>query len=84
MKLNVMGTEYDVAVKKFKDDPIFEENSFDGFCDGYAKRITVCDMHTYPGWDTEDEVTVKAAQKLTLRHEIVHAFFYESGLAASC
>lgn len=83
MKLNIMGTEYDVAIKKFDDDPIFAENSFDGYCDGYAKTIIVCDMHTYPGWNKENEATVKAAQKATLRHEIVHAFLYESGLADS-
>lgn len=32
---------------------------------------------------TEQPGTVAAAQKETLRHEIVHAFFNESGLADS-
>ena len=40
-------------------------------------------MHTYKGWDNEAEKTGAAAQKQTIRHEIVHAFFDESGLMDS-
>lgn len=40
-------------------------------------------MSTYKGWEHEPPETIDAAQKETLRHEIVHAFFDESGLADS-
>ena len=40
-------------------------------------------MHTYPGWDNEEEETIQQCMKQTLRHEIVHAFLCESGLADS-
>ena len=40
-------------------------------------------MRTHKGWEYESEQTKQASQKLTLRHEIVHAFFNESGLMDS-
>ena len=70
-------------MKKHKDDEVFERNHFDGYHDGYQKKIVTCDMHTYPGWDKEEEETIQQCMKQTLRHEIVHAFLCESGLADS-
>ena len=83
MTVNILGTPYEIIVKKYDEEEAFDRSSISGFCDGYAKQIVVCDMHTYKGWENEEEKTVVAAQKQTLRHEIVHAFFYESGLMDS-
>ena len=83
MTVNILGTPYEIIVKKYDEDEAFERRSIVGFCDGYVKEIVVCDMHTYKGWENEAEKTVVAAQKQTLRHEIVHAFFHESGLIDS-
>ena len=83
MTVNILGTPYEIIVKKYDEEEAFDRSSISGFCDGYAKQIVVCDMHTYKGWENEKEKTVVAAQKQTLRHEIVHAFFYESGLMDS-
>ena len=83
MTVNILGTSYEVVVKKYDEEEAFDSRSIAGFCDGYAKEIVVCDMHTYKGWENEAEKTVNAAQKQTLRHEIVHAFFDESGLMDS-
>lgn len=80
MKVNVLGTEYEIIVKKYDEDEIFEKRSFAGYCDGLAKEIVLCDMHTYKGWEDEPEKTIQICQKENLRHEIVHAFFNESGL----
>ena len=41
------------------------------------------EFDTYKGWEHEAEKTIVAAKKQTLRHEIVHAFFDESGLTES-
>lgn len=86
MTVNVLGTPYSITIKQYADDEVFERRSIAGYCNGYTKEIVVCDMHTYKGWEHETEETVTAAQKQTLRHEIVHAFFYESGLmdSANC
>lgn len=80
MKVNILGTEYTIEVKKYDDEPEFDRRSINGFCDGYAKRIVVCDMHTFKGWENEREETITENHKVTLRHEIVHAFLNESGL----
>ena len=80
MTLNILGTDYSVEIKKYNDDEAFDRNSFSGYCDGYAKKIVCCDMNTYKGWENEEQQTIDATQKMTLRHEIVHAFFFESGL----
>lgn len=80
MKVNVLGTEYTITVKKYTEEEAFERRSICGFCDGYTKEIVVCDMHTYKGWENEIEPTIIACHKETVRHEIVHAFFNESGL----
>lgn len=81
--VNVLGTPYEVIVKKYDEEEAFEKRSICGFCDGYLKQIVVCDMHTYKGWELESEGTIMSSQKETLRHEIVHAFFNESGLMDS-
>lgn len=40
-------------------------------------------MSTYKGWEYELPETVAACEKHCIRHEIVHAFLSESGLADS-
>ena len=81
MIVNVLGTDYTITVKKYDEDEAFDRLNVDGYCETFAKRITVCDMNTCKGWEHEEKDNIEAAQKETLRHEIVHAFFYESGLA---
>ena len=83
MRVNILGTEYTIEVKKYTEDDAFERNRFDAYHDGYQKKIVTCDMRTYPGWDNEEEETIQECMKQTLRHEITHAFLHESGLAES-
>ena len=83
MTVNILGTPYEIIVKKYDEEEAFDRRSIAGFCDGYTKEIVVCDMRTYKDWENETEKTVTAAQKQTIRHEIVHAFFFESGLTES-
>ncbi|MBQ7344569.1 MAG: hypothetical protein IJW45_00715 [Oscillospiraceae bacterium] len=83
MTVNILGTPYAVTVKKYEEEEAFARRSICGFCDGYTKVIVVCDMSTYKGWENEPPETIDAAQKQTMRHEIVHAFFDESGLMDS-
>ena len=83
MTVNILGTEYTITVKKYEEDEAFERLSIDGYCDGHIKAIVICDISTYKGWEHEPKETLEIAQRQTLRHEIVHAFFVESGLASS-
>ena len=73
MIVNVLGTEYTIEIKKYAEDEAFERRSIDGYCD----------MSTYKGWEHETKETISASEKKTLRHEIVHAFFDESGLGSN-
>lgn len=84
MKLNILGTEYSVAMFAYDERPEFKKNSIDGFCDSISKEIIICDMKTYPGYEEENPGYLNIVEKQILRHEIVHAFFNESGLQDSC
>ncbi|HWP50616.1 MAG TPA: hypothetical protein VN626_02855 [Clostridia bacterium] len=81
IKINVLGTKYEVITKKYDEAKAFKRHSVCGFCDGYMKRIVICDPVTFPGWEHEDKTTIGIAWGETVRHEIVHAFLNESGLA---
>mgnify|MGYP004506516533 FL=1 len=83
MKVGILGTDYEIIIKKYTDDEVFERRGIDGYCDHLQKQIVVCDMTTYKGWEHEPQKTAEIAQLQTLRHEIVHAFLSESGLADS-
>ncbi|WP_305117539.1 hypothetical protein [Acutalibacter muris] len=83
MKLNVLGTEYSITVKKYDEDEYFKRADCNGYCSQSLKEIVVCDMATYPGWEHEPQETMDINKRSTLRHEIVHAFFNESGLSCN-
>lgn len=81
MKLNVLGTEYSITVKKYDEDKSFEQDQCGGYCRWSTKEIVCCDMSTFKGWENEPQEAVNNQMKQTLRHEIVHAFLGESGLS---
>lgn len=83
MTINILGTKYNIIYRNYDDDDAFERRGIAGYCDGYAKRIVLCNMSTYKGWQNEQKDTIAQCQKQTLRHEIVHAFLDESGLIDS-
>lgn len=79
-EVNILGTNYTIEKKKYEDEPSFKKRGIDGYCDGRLKRIVFCDMKTYPNFEEEPEEYINECEKGTLRHEIIHAFFDESGL----
>ena len=83
MKVTILGTDYTVEKRKYGEDEAFERLNIMGYCDGLTKKIVLCDMNTCKGWEHESPETIEASQKETMRHEIVHAFFNESGLSSS-
>lgn len=83
MTVNILGTEYEIIKRKYDEDEAFDRRSIAGYCDYYTKRIVVCDMNTYKGWEHEDEDSKAQCSKETIRHEIIHAFLSESGLQDS-
>lgn len=75
--VSILGTEYDVLVRSVEEDPKLEQCV--GYCEQYSKKIVLNDMA-----GAEKDVMVvenmEEFKKKVLRHEIIHAFFGESGL----
>ena len=43
MQVNILGTPYEIIVKKYDEDEAFSRRSIDGYCDGFVRKIVVCD-----------------------------------------
>lgn len=74
MKVNVLGTEYDVNVLE-EPDEYMKDNMLQGYCDNTSKIIVVCPYDN----DSDDKEKLKDN---ILRHELIHAFLFESGIDA--
>lgn len=72
-KIDVLGTEWTIRFKTESDDPILKEN------DGYADKTTRSIVVACPATDC-DLGDYRHYMKKVLRHEIIHAFLFESGL----
>lgn len=74
MKINILGTEYQIHFRKEEND--IKLKKVDGYIDHSVKKIVV-------GIFEKDDMSMQdleSYQKKVLRHEIVHGFLYESGL----
>jgi len=79
MKVNILGTEYGFTPE---DDTITNED-YDGICSIYTKVIKIKPVKAL--LEKEDDVEEKITRwKEITRHEIIHAFFFESGLEEQC
>ena len=79
LKVNVLGTDYEIIIKDYESDPYFKKYNADGYCCSIEKQIVLCNMLSHPDFD-ENETYAEKYKKQVLRHEIVHAFFNERGL----
>lgn len=79
MKVKILGTEYEIiSVEETNDNlekyPLLKDNS--GYTDITTKQIYILEYK-----NTEDTFkNLDVLYKKTLRHELIHAFLYESGL----
>lgn len=73
--VNILGTVYTIKARSAAEDELLKD--YDGYCDWTTKEIVV--EKDYDG--TLHDMSVYARK--VLRHEIVHAFFLESGLNES-
>lgn len=73
-KIDILGTEYEIKI----DDSIVSQG-VDGLCKSYDKIILIRSKENMLCPDDSDEVK-DVRHKEVLRHELVHAFFDESGL----
>lgn len=72
-KINVLGTDYEIVTNvNAKDDPYISD--CDGYIDYTNKKIYISEMSEY-GWQDN-----QYHENTVIRHELIHAFLYESGL----
>lgn len=79
MKVKILGTEYEI-VKNAEEKDYPQLKKCDGFTDFSIKKIVVAEFD-------KDESSIDDLEwykNKVLRHEIVHAFVHESGLAENC
>ena len=73
MKVNILGTEYTIIECSSEEDSLLKR--IDGYCDKTTKKIVVTTAE--PDCELED---FDVYRRKILRHEIIHAFLFESGL----
>ena len=77
LTVDVLGTEYSVIQSNKVDDMTLEK--CDGYCDHSVKKIVVDTFQKSP---TSLE-NLESYTKKVIRHELVHAFLFESGLSCN-
>lgn len=75
MKLNILGTEYEI-IRNASVEEYPKLKKCDGYTDQSIKQIVIPEFVK----DDMSEEDLEYYTKKVLRHEIVHAFMYESGL----
>ena len=79
-KVKILGTTYTLRRVNFGQDEFMEKMKFGGYCDATVKEIVVLNIATLPDFANDPKEVIERREKETLRHEIIHAFFNESGL----
>lgn len=75
-KVNILGAMWTVSIRSSEDDPMLETK--DGYCDNTVRLIVVsekektCDLKNFSNY-----------QMGVMRHEIIHAYLFESGLGGN-
>ena len=75
MTVNILGSEWKIEYRDPFEDKYLQSDT-DGYCDPSAKLIVVIKER-----NDNQLIDFKSYQKQCLRHEIIHAFMFESGLS---
>ena len=74
-KINILGARWRIKIRKYEDDQGLQDRELAGYCGSHKREIVIRDLR-----EEEDEIVAVSAMKHVLRHEVLHAFFKESGL----
>ena len=77
MTVNILGTDYEVITQTEEENPKLKEAY--GLCEMYSKKIVLSDIKE----DVMNVDNIEAFKRKVVRHEIIHAFFAESGLRSN-
>ena len=79
-KVNIFGTEYRIEKHNGNDDKDLKPSNKMGYCFYDEHLIVYTDLSTDDEWGKETEAARESREKITIRHEIFHAFLFESGM----
>lgn len=77
MKVKILGTEYEIITQKESENRKLEGSN--GLCEIYSKKIILSEIED----DIRNYDKLNLYKNRVLRHEIIHAFFAESGLRSN-
>lgn len=77
-EINVLGTKYTIEYKSILKDNKLDE--LEGYTDLYQKQIVIGNIEERDYFKNEPVEKINVIKNKILRHEIVHAFLFESGL----
>lgn len=78
--VNILGTEYTIEIVKISECELLKKYKWCGSCSNLTHKILIGDASEEEFFGIMSEEEQKLQTKRTLRHEITHAFFNESGL----
>ena len=78
--VEVLGTLYSIESSNKVDDTNLE--NLDGYCDSSIKKIVIDTFKNYEGHPSALE-NLDDYEKTVIRHELIHAFLFESGLSSN-
>ena len=78
--VDILGTPYTIIICPENSDKRFKQLNCGGFCDYSSKKLYISN---YVGLEDDKDPYVDDCQYIiqkAIMHEMVHAYFYESGL----
>ena len=79
-RINILGSEWNIKFGNEEQYPNLK--NMDGYCDQSTREIIVDDMEKYQE-QLGSKADLRSYKKQVTRHEIIHAFLFESGLDVS-
>ena len=79
MKVNILGHDYEIIVLKEKDIPKDLKIKFEdanGICENFSQELILCEFKENP----KNYKRLDLLQQKTGIHEMLHGYFYKSGL----
>lgn len=83
MRISILGVPYTLRYCLKGKDKSLDAGDIDGYCDTSAKLIVVRDYTEAERREPNRLTDLDAYKRKCMRHEITHAFLYESGLGVN-
>lgn len=78
--VDILGAEYELIMLGYEDFDPFKNTDTTALVSYATKTIIICDAMTHPRFICPCIADARKFEKIWLRHELIHAFLYESGL----